>query len=233
MPVVRDIVQWLERFGATSLTLLVIPGAGWDERSLDSLRSMVAVEGREVAGHGWSHTAPEPSTFGHRLHAALLSRDQAEHLSRPGEEVASIIERCHEWFGDAELPVPQLYVPPAWALGRLDWARLSALPFRWYELLRGYVRAADGSFWKVPLLGFEADNRARQIALAASNRLNDVAARLMRRPVRIAIHPSDLRLHLANALEAVLRQEWHFSTAASALDTRSRAAVGSRDTWAV
>ncbi len=62
----------------------------------------------------------------HRLHAALISRDVAEHLSRPAHELVALVHRCHGWFAAHGLPAPTLYVPPAWALGGTRW--LDALP---------------------------------------------------------------------------------------------------------
>lgn len=194
------------------MTLLVVPGVRWDERSLDTVRDLVERHGHRVAGHGWCHAAPRPGNLHHRLHALLISRDRAEHLSRSAEEVARLVTRCHDWFGGVGLPSPSLYVPPAWALGRLERSALARLPFRWYELLMGCVSAADGVLTAVPLVGFEADTRLRDWALRALNPLNVWSAAAMDRPLRVAIHPWDLRYRLAGSVSELVRRTWRFTT---------------------
>ncbi len=226
---VLGLYEWLRARGVSRITLLVVPGASWDDPSLHALRDLVD-RGCEVAGHGWTHRAPPFKTFGHRLHGATLSRDQAEHLSRSVTEVTEIVTRCHAWFSLVGLPEPDLYVPPAWALGPLTPDHLTGLPFQWYEVLSGFVSGVDGVRRLFPLVGFEADNRSRHVALTASNRLNTLAGNLMKRPVRIAIHPYDRRLRLAASLDRTLSSVRCCTTAEEALRIVPKAPTGSRDT---
>lgn len=219
----------LAAMGVAPVTLLVVPGGRWDAHSLSRLRKLVD-RGCRLAGHGWEHRAPLPASLHHRLHARLLSRDQAEHLSRARADVRDRVHRCYEWFGLVGFPEPEMYVPPAWALGPLARSDLAELPFRWYEVLRGFLAARNGRLSLAPLVGFEADSRGRAVALRAVNRLNLALRGRWDRPLRIAIHPDDFRLRLDFELHAVLEMGWRFTTAESFLHTRHRAPAGSTAT---
>lgn len=227
LPAVREMVELVAETGLAAPDLLVVPGSGWEERTLDALRELVAA-GCSVAGHGWSHRAPPPETPYHRLHAAVLSRDQAEHLSRSREELRVLVRRCHDWFEASGLPSPTLYVPPAWALGALETDDLRELPFTWYERLDGFVHAPSGRVVRLPLIGFEADTTGRKLGLRAFNAINDALAAMTGRPARIALHPRDLSLLLASDARALLRREWRAVTLPDLLPGRGTPA-GDRD----
>jgi hypothetical protein len=199
--------------GVDRVTLLVVPGSDWSATELAALRRLEA-DGYELAGHGWSHRAPDPGTLYHRVHAAVLSRDEAEHLSRSRAELQTLVARCHAWFGEAGLEPPSFYVPPAWALGQLSRADLDSLPFRYWETLTGVYDARRRRFRVLPLVGYLADTRARARALRATNAFNRGLARLLRRPLRISIHPPDLDLHLAADLLRLVEQDWRLVGAA-------------------
>ncbi|HYM14901.1 MAG TPA: DUF2334 domain-containing protein, partial [Dehalococcoidia bacterium] len=109
------------------------------------------------------------------------------------------------WFADAGLAAPQLYVPPAWALGALRSESLPAPPFRWIETLTGIHDLRARRFHVLPLAGFEADNGFRGVALRASNGASAAFARISGRPLRVAVHPHDLDLRLAGDLRRLLR----------------------------
>lgn len=209
LPRVMEIVALLEREGVPPVTLLVVPGLDWRRSDVDVLRALVS-SGHELAGHGWVHRAPGARSRYHRLHAAVLSRDEAEHLSRTPEDLVERISRCRAWFERVGLPSPDLYVPPAWAMGALDSEALIALGFRWYETLTGFMSPPSGLGVKLPLVGFEADTLARQVGLELWNAANLTAATWSRRPVRVAIHPDDLRLRLGRSLRALLRRDIDF-----------------------
>ena len=206
---VEGLVDRTEEADVRPPTLLVVPGVGWDADGLARLRALVA-RGCTLAGHGWEHRAPPPATLKHRLHAWIISRDQAEHLSRPRAELLERVRRCHAWFADHDLPEPELYVPPAWALGELRTRDLADLPFRWYEDLTGFVDAATGRRTFLPLVGFEADTRFRRVALRVVNAVGVGAGRILGRPVRVSIHPRDLELLLAEDLRALLGRPWRW-----------------------
>lgn len=217
---VGRILELLESGNVAPVTLLVVPGLRWDPPGIGRLRELVR-RGYLLAGHGWEHRAPPPASLRHRLHAGLISRDQAEHLSRTRADVRDRVRRCHDWFGRAGLPPPQLYVPPAWALGALTRSDLARLPFRWYEVLAGFVDARSSRLTAAPVVGFEADTAGRQVALGAANRVNLCIGRCSGRPVRIAIHPGDLGLRLAPALRSVLGGGWRYTSAESFLAARN------------
>lgn len=213
---VDRLADYVQHAGGPRPTLLVVPGKPWDETGIDWLRAKAAA-GFPMAGHGWAHEAPPPGGVFHVVHGAVISANQAEHLSRSREEVRSIVLRCHEWFARNRLPPPDTYVPPAWALGALTRDDLEALPFRRYETLTGFIDAGTGRRIRVPLVGFEAANRRVAWELGASNRLNLALARMLDRPVRVCLHPADLELRLAKSLVAVLERPWSWVEEAGSL----------------
>ncbi len=211
----------LESAGLSPVDLLVVPGRDWDRAALGALRAWVG-RGHRLAGHGWAHRAVDRRSAYHRLHAALISRDVAEHLSRPVPELVALVHRCHGWFTAHGLPAPTLYVPPAWALGGTRW--LDALPehgFRRFETLTGVHDRASCTFTRFPLLGFEADTAFRARAVRASNAL---ALALARRTgvARLAIHPNDFELRLAGDLEGLIGSGHRAIDLDAALERRPR-----------
>jgi len=214
---VQRIVALMEEAQVPPPTLLVVPGKEWDPQELRALRGFVD-KGHPLAGHGWVHKAAAgPRTLYHRLHGLLISRNEAEHLSRPASELAELIQRCHDWFSTVDLPSPELYVPPAWALGALRFRDLNLLPFRWYEVLRGFVEGSTGSVKWLPLAGFEADTTIRKVSLRIWNGVNGAFARRLGTPLRISIHPNDLNLLLDRELIRMIRDPWLFVREAAAL----------------
>ncbi len=191
-------------------TLLVVPGKDWSPEALRDLRDL-ASRGHPLAGHGWDHKSIRgPRTLYHRLHGLLISRNEGEHLSRPPEEIVDLIRRCYDWFPSVDLPTPELYVPPTWALGALRIRDLESLPFRWYEILRGFVEGRTGRVRWLPLAGFEADTTFRKVSIRLWNSLNVAWARRVRGPLRISIHPDDLDLFLGDELRRMVRSPWRF-----------------------
>lgn len=212
----------LRRRGVDPVTLLVVPGAGWSGPDLDTLRDLAA-EGYPLAAHGWSHRAPIPGSTYHTLHSALISRDEAEHLSRSNAELKERVTRSARWFVRVGLDTPAFYVPPAWAMGRLSGSDLAVLPFRFYETLTGIRDIGTGRFRRLPLVGYLADTPVRVWALRVSNALNLIGAAILRRPLRVAIHPPDLQLPLADELLRLLDRGWRFLTVEEAMGITAHA----------
>jgi predicted deacetylase len=213
---VDSILAELEAGGIAPVTLLVVPGADWHPAGVDRLRQFQA-RGHELAGHGWRHQVERISGLVHRLHAALISRNVAEHLALDAAGIEDLLARCHAWFIAHDLGAPTLYCPPAWALGNIDRARLARLPFSRYELFAGVLCARTGRRRSIPLLGYEADTRARAPMIRLWNRLN---RRLAERAgwIRIGIHPHDLGLRLATDLRRDLRTYRHHASYAAVWD---------------
>lgn len=203
VPQVEGILELLTEAGVDTATLFIVPGSGWDEAGLARVREWHA-QGWTLAGHGWEHRAVPPRTLYHRLHSLILSRDCAEHLSLETDAVAALIGRCFAWFDAHGLAAPRLYVPPAWALGRISRARLRELPFHLYESLSGVYDAESDRFRRLPLVGFEADTALRVPVLRAANAANVAMHRVLRKPLRISIHPFDLDLRLAGDVVRLL-----------------------------
>lgn len=182
-----------------SVTLLVVPGAGWSESALARLQALQA-QGYRLAAHGWRHHVTTIRRPYHRLHSWLFSRQVAEHLALDAEGILALLHRSHAWFADHGLNSPQLYVPPAWAMGSISRARLMADgPFELYEYFNGVFDAVQGCHYSLPLLGYEADRALRVPMLTAWNQLNRWRAARYGW-VRIGLHPHDCILRLAQTL---------------------------------
>lgn len=212
---VREIVDRVRPRTGDRICLLVVPGLAWTPDQIRQLQRWAA-EGLELAGHGWVHYGPPRSLY-HRLHGWILSRDQAEHLSRSTAELREMVERGYAWFDTVDLPRPRLYVPPAWALGRLGRRDLRDLPYRWYEVLSGFIDVPSGRLHPTPLVGYEADTPFRKYALRVTNAVGRRMARLQRRPLRIGIHPHDLELFLADDVLGIVAEGWEFLDTEGAL----------------
>jgi predicted deacetylase len=195
MPAVHELLRLLEDRRVRPVTLLVVPGSGWDRSGIAELRALQR-DGLVLAGHGWRHRVDRISRPYHRLHSLLISRHVAEHLALDEDGILDLIGRCRRWFGDHGLDAPALYVPPAWAMGSVSRARLAAdCPFPLCEVFTGVLRVADGHLHRSPLLGYEADRLSRIPILRVFNALSRRRASAAG-VIRIGIHPFDARLHL-------------------------------------
>lgn len=201
---VERILGRLQSAGLSPVTLLVVPGTGWQADHLDRLRAMNDA-GAELAGHGWRHEVRHVRGIAHRLHSALISRRAGEHLALSTRAILRLMLENHRWFARHGLAEPGLYVPPAWAMGPVPRRLLDRLPFDQYETLAGVYDARSRRFHRLPMVGFEADTTFRAISVRAFNRLNRAWARASGIPLRLGIHPDDFELKLADDLEAMLR----------------------------
>lgn len=193
----------INRYATHPVTLLVVPGKPWRAGDLDRLRDWIR-RGHRLAGHGWTHRAGSIRGLRHRLHSRLISRDCAEHLALSGRQIQALMQRCRGWFATNKLPLPERYVPPAWALGRIDGPALRATGFELVETLTGFIDLSTGRYHRAALVGFEAVDRWQLPAIRVSNAINRLLAR--RWPLRIALHPDDHRLGLADDLLRELAQ---------------------------
>lgn len=205
---VEGIVGELQARGHRRITLLVVPGRHWHARAIGRLAAWQEA-GIELAAHGWRHEAREVRAPFHRLHAALISRRAAEHLALDQDGISALMQAAHDWFVDHDLAPPRTYVPPAWALGRIDRERLQRLPYRRVEVTRGFVDTASGTLQRLPLIGFEADTALRAGFLRCWNRIQVRRAYRTGLPLRIGIHPDDPQFRLAADLQALLEKDWH------------------------
>ncbi len=201
-----EIIELLESMDVDNTALLVVPGVGWTRDDVDTLKDLQG-RGYTLAGHGWLHQCGRPRTWWHRFHSFTLSRNVAEHLSITDKEIAKLVEDCYGWFVDWNFELPTLYVPPAWAMGRISQSELPALPFYLYEYASGVLDVRQDRFHWLPLLGYEADTSLRWLVLKCFNSVNSVVARSTRRPLRISIHPFDLQFKLEADLRRVLERE--------------------------
>ncbi len=188
--------------------LLVVPGLEWSTKQLVALKQLCE-EGFPLAGHGWQHRAPHIRSLYHRLHSLLASRQVAEHLSYPKEELNNMLQRNYDWFAQKELPAPETYVPPAWAMGQLKCEDLKALPFRYYEDTQGLYDSTKDNYKRLPLAGFEADTRLRESFLRPWNAFNCWLAS-PKKPLRISLHPYDLEYRLNQQLRQFVQAIEHW-----------------------
>lgn len=203
-PRVTQVLDRLHRLNLAPCTLLVVPGKPWQPQQIRQLRQW-AEQGHPLAAHGWHHKAPHIRSLYHKCHAAVLSRDVAEHLSLSPDGRIRLMTESHAWFRSVDLPAPSLYVPPAWALGRLPARRIPSLPFSTVESLAGLRFPATGKVRRLPLTGYEADTPARAVSLRLFNQAQLRLAQSTARPLRISIHPNDFHLHLTRQLQQHLR----------------------------
>jgi hypothetical protein len=201
---VEEILERLHGNGLRQVTLLVVPGRNWQPVQLETLHAWQH-HGHILAGHGWVHECNAITSAFHRLHSAVLSRNVAEHLSLDGPGVCDLLARNHAWFIENGLEAPNLYVPPAWAMGSATRADLQAAPFRYYEVLSGVYDSEADVFHRLPLTGYEADTVGRAIMLRLLNGVNLTWARRSGKPLRIGIHPFDYGYRIAGDIDRHLR----------------------------
>ncbi len=216
---VEAILDWLDELKVPPVTLLVVPGKAWTPEQIARLREL-AEKGHQLAAHGWHHKT-DPRKLYHRLHSLIISRDVAEHLDLDSLGVLGLLIRSGEWFAENDLPAPEFYVPPAWALGFIKKKHLVEAPYRMIETTRGIIHLDGGTCsrtsapgqiirQKFPLTGFEADTFLREAFLRRWNRMQTKKALRSRKPLRISIHPDDLQLGLADQMEELLRMNWEY-----------------------
>lgn len=205
---VSEIILFLNLFGIRKYTLLVVPGKDWTASQLRQLRTFQETGG-VIAGHGWQHRAVRKTSLCHKLHGKMMSRNAAEHLSLNENEIIDIIRHAYRWFIEHGFGKPDLYVPPAWAMGNIRRSSICKLPFRFYEYQSGILNKFSKKFHLMPVVGYMADTPMRAWGLKALNFSN---LALPFPCVRIAIHPEDLTLPLNNDLKQHLGHFQFFTT---------------------
>lgn len=187
-----------------NLLLLIIPGGEWSQTDLQQLKNWQE-QGFTLAGHGWHHQVAGIKGWYHRLHSWLISRDAAEHLALEEGEIAVLLKKNYRWFIEHNLKPPQLYVPPAWAMGSIAKSELTKLPFQYYEFTDGIYDAKNHIYKKLPLAGFEADTILRKQLLKLWNKINCYLSS-SERPLRLSLHPNDNSLLLKESFKSYLSQ---------------------------
>ena len=205
MDLVEEILIWLKERNAPPVTVLVVPGKPWSCTHIERLREL-SNNGHELAAHGWHHHTT-PRRIRHRIHAALISRNVAEHLDLDSAAILDLLERSKNWFIENKLPTPRLYVPPAWALGSISKEHLAKVPYHYIETTRGFLKKTEDRFrfTPFPLTGYEADTRFRETFLRFWNRHQEGRAKYKDTILRISIHPNDLNLRLTDQIDEQIR----------------------------
>ncbi|MGM0538912.1 MAG: polysaccharide deacetylase family protein [Thermodesulfobacteriota bacterium] len=208
LPQVEKVIQFLHAHKVHTYTLLIVPGMEWTDGQVCQLLTWQD-HGADLAGHGWEHRISGQKGLWHAIHAQVISRDEAEHLSRTRQEIAEIICRSYHWFQQAGLVEPFLYVPPVWSLGSISRKDLSSLPFDLYETLTGVFDVRKNTYRFMPLTGYMADTPIRSLCLKFLNAVNRAWPM---GPLRVAIHPDDLHYPLKADLSRHLARFDRFLT---------------------
>ncbi|MCG8525281.1 MAG: polysaccharide deacetylase family protein [Opitutales bacterium] len=184
--------------------LLVVPGCDWETEQIDQIRKW-SEKGCKLVAHGWIHKINGYGGIYHRLHSTLISRNVAEHLQLKSEGIRELMQNAFDWFSEVDLPKPEYYVPPAWALGFIKPEDLQKVPYNKVEVTRGFLNPQDRQLSKSPVLGYEADTLFRAWFLKKWNaRCTRIAVR-ERQLLRISIHPYDFEYRLKSDLEQLLQ----------------------------
>lgn len=210
---VKNIIARLPAAAHAHLILLIIPGLDWSDEQLQTLHEWQQ-KGYILAGHGWFHKTKRIQSIYHKLHSLFVSRDVAEHLSLSENEVLELMQRNRHWFEEHDFVLPDCYVPPAWALGKISKKTLKKTGYRYIETTRGYIDAQSSQEKTLPLIGFEADTQLRKHTLLAWNAGNACLSS-SKTPLRISIHPYDDNYLLADSMWAWLNKTTHFHHYAS------------------
>ena len=199
---VKSIIATCSDTITSNLILLIIPGHNWLPEQMQQLAYWQS-RGCVLAGHGWMHHCEKISSIYHHIHSTIISRNTAEHLSLNTKQIQALLEKNHNWFSKAGLSTPDYYVPPAWAMGSINKNQLKSSPFRYFETTGGIYDSTKDQFYRLPLVGFEADTPRRKYLLTFWNKLNNHVA-TAKRPLRISIHPFDFDLLLSDQLKQCL-----------------------------
>lgn len=132
-----------------------------------------------------------------------MSANCAEHLSKNKQEIIHLINDSYNWFIDNGFKKPLLYVPPAWALGKISKIDLNQLPFLYFECTTGFISNKKYRF--LPLLGFEEKTYWGAKIRQFFNTLNFIIGKF-KGIIRIAIHPNDFNLYLKNDIKKYLHK---------------------------
>lgn len=200
---VKSVIGHLKDLKIPPFILLVVPGRKWQAGQLDQLRRW-SDEGYQLAAHGWTHNVEQFGGLYHRLHAALISRRVAEHLSLDRDEEIELIQRSVAWFETQGFPKPNLYVPPAWAVGKIRRSDMAGLPVSYIECLRGIIDTSTGRLKQLPLVGYEVDTLLRQLFVRPWNSVQARRAHKSGITLRISLHPYDFSLRLAGDLQQLI-----------------------------
>ncbi len=198
---IKELIDICSQFGITKPTLLIVPNQDWSQNEIDELKKWQK-QGFPIAAHGWRHECDKINNLWHKIHSKLISRKVAEHLSLDQNEVSDLMDRSGAWFVENGLEHPEIYVPPAWALGTTSMRTLSHKPYKIVETLSGFLLPHLKHRVSLPLVGFEADTIWRAVALKF---FNSLAMNFhFGRAVRISLHPQDHHLLLKSDLERIL-----------------------------
>ena len=190
---ISNIIQILKnKYRINKICLLVIPGLNWNKQQVQKLKNWQN-DGIEIAAHGWNHRAETNKTFFHKIHSLLMSADCAEHLSKNRKDIYEMMKKSYNWFIRNGFKKPSLYVPPAWAFGKITKQELNQFKFTHFECTTGMVH--NQKYFFLPLLGFKEKTYLRAKIRQFFNSLNYFIAHFTGL-IRIAIHPDDFKLYL-------------------------------------
>jgi predicted deacetylase len=194
---------WLCRARGTSPALLVVPNHHGDaplDEAPEFVRRLLEFEraGSQILLHGLYHVCDRSTLnrrgFGRFFRQHLASSGEAEFGELNLTEAAERIDHGLAMFRRLGLPVHG-FVPPAWILPRRLLPALASRNIHYTESHFDVTNPVSGRQRASAVLNFATRTRGRLLTSVTYVR----AARVLRRalPLRIAIHPADLRSPLA------------------------------------
>ena len=200
---VENIISRLSsKFDMNKLSILVIPGLNWEKKHINKIKSWQN-NGIKIAAHGWLHKSKKIKTIYHKFHSIIISAKCAEHLSINRQDINNIVSNSYNWFIENDFQSPYLYVPPAWALGKIKRTDLNKLNFTHFECTTGFIH--NNKYHFLPLIGFEEKFLWKSLLRRFFNSFNFMLASFTG-VVRIAIHPNDFNLYLKKDIEKYLNK---------------------------
>jgi uncharacterized protein len=205
--------EWLERLEGRGLavSLLVVPGP-WRRSSglrhdgaLAEWLKAAQVRGHEIVQHGWEHAAPPWATLrrGPRARAVgrLVSRGCGEFWSIDAEEAMRRLTAGRRALEHAGIHA-EGFIAPAWLMSAAASEAVRLAGFRYTTTHRHVIDLAAGRV--VPCLALSQRPGDAFTGVAAYASLAG-ARRAVRRgaPLRLAVHPDDIRS--SRAMASVLR----------------------------
>ncbi|MFZ5897125.1 MAG: DUF2334 domain-containing protein [Myxococcota bacterium] len=170
----------------------------------------LSAEGSQILLHGLYHSsqfraaAAPRGSFGRFWRQRVASAGEAEFGELDRAEAAARLDAGLRLFAELELPVHG-FVPPAWILPRRLLPALAERNIRYTENHFGVFDPVSGRERPSLVMNFATRTRLRLLSSVAFTRV----ARLLRGklPLRIAIHPGDMRNPLA-LRETVRLLDW-------------------------
>lgn len=191
--------RWIEVLDERNIraTLLVVPGE-WNGKSLETSPAFVdwlhEVHGRghEIALHGYHHTSDSRfrTTLQRQLVGTLMARGCEEFWHLPYAEAHRRIRLGQETLQNFGFD-PEGFVAPGWLMSDDTLRALRQSDLKYTTTHTHFIDLTGPYEEKIPSLSQRPNSSLSRIGIAV-NRTAVEAVRLVKKPLRIAIHPNDI-----------------------------------------